>query len=81
MKDDKKRQMDQILELKNGNHALQVQVEKLQNEMSNEHEKFRNEQDKRKLLILDLNDLRFQQEEAKLAEMKREKKTNCPGYS
>ena len=47
--------------------------------MSLEHEKFRNEQDKRKLLILDLNDLRFQQEEAKLAEMKREKKRMAQG--
>ncbi len=47
--------------------------------MSVEHEKFRNEQDKRKLLILDLNDLRFQQEEAKLAEMKREKKRLAQG--
>jgi hypothetical protein len=44
-----------------------------------EHERFRNEQDKKKLLILDLNDLRFQQEEAKLAEMKREKKLNAEG--
>ena len=47
--------------------------------MSLEHEKFRNEQDKRKLLILDLNDLRFQQEEAKLAELKREKKRMAQG--
>lgn len=30
-------------------------------------------------MILDLNDLRFQQEEAKLAEMKREKKLNADG--
>lgn len=79
LKEDKKRQMDKILELKNGNHTLQVQVEKLQSEVSKEHERFRNEQDKRKLLILDLNDLRFQQEEAKLAEMKREKKRMAQG--
>lgn len=79
LKEDKKRQMEQILELKNGNHMLQIQVEKLQSEVSKEHERFRNEQDKRKLLILDLNDLRFQQEEAKLAEMKREKKRMAQG--
>ena len=42
-----------------------------------EHDKFRAEHDKRKLLILDVNDLRFQQEEAKLAEIKREKKRNA----
>jgi hypothetical protein len=47
--------------------------------LSLEHERYRNEQDKKKLLILDLNDLRFQQEEAKLAEMKREKKLNADG--
>lgn len=79
LKEDKKRQNDKMLELKNGNHSLQVQVEKLQSEMSKEHERFRNEQDKRKLLILDLNDLRFQYEEAKLAEMKREKKRMAQG--
>lgn len=59
LRDDKRRMMDEILELKNGNQTLQVQVDKLQQEMSKEHEKFRNEQDKRKLLILDLNDLRL----------------------
>lgn len=44
-----------------------------------EHEKYRNENDKRKLLISDLNDLRFQQEEARLAELKREKKVQEDG--
>jgi hypothetical protein len=58
LREEKKRMLDEILDLKNGNQTLQVQVEKLQLEMSKEHEKFRNEQDKRKLLILDLNDLR-----------------------
>ncbi len=67
------------MELKNGKQMLQIQVEKLQTEMGKEHERFRNEQDKRKLLILDLNDLRFQQEEAKLAEMKRDKKRMAEG--
>lgn len=45
---------------------------KSENELS--YEKYRNEYDKRKLLIADLNDLRFQQEEARLAELKREKR-------
>jgi hypothetical protein len=49
----------------------------LQNDLRIEHDKFRVEQDKKKLLILDINDLRFQQEEAKLAEMKREKKRSA----
>jgi hypothetical protein len=47
---------------------------KLQSELSIEHEKFRNEQDKKKLLILDINDMRFQQEELKAAESLRENK-------
>ena len=51
----------------------------MQSGLSSEHEKFRNEQDKKKLLIIDLNDMRFQQEEAKLAELKREKKRNADG--
>ncbi len=51
----------------------------LHSELIIEHEKFRNEQDKKKLLIMDLNDLRFQQEEAKLAELKREKKRMAEG--
>ncbi len=79
LKEEKRRQMEEIAELKNGKQMLQIQVEKLQAEMGKEHERFRNEQDKRKLLILDLNDLRFQQEEAKLAEMKREKKRMAEG--
>lgn len=39
-----------------------------------EHERYRDEHDKKKLLISDLNELRFQQEEAKLAEKQRERK-------
>lgn len=46
----------------------------MHHELSEEHERYRDEHDKKKLLITDLNDLRFQQEEAKLAEMQREKK-------
>lgn len=81
LKDEKKKLMDLVLQLKNDRHTLQIQVDKLQNELSLEHERFRNEQDKRKLLILDINDLRFQQEEAKMAELKREKKRNAEGMS
>ena len=51
----------------------------MQSELVAEHERFRNEQDKKKLLINDINDLKFLQEEAKLAEMKREKKKNADG--
>lgn len=74
LKEEKKSLQDLVMELKNDRHMLEIQVEKLKNELAFEHEKFRNEQDKRKLLIVDLNDLRFQQEEAKLNELKKEKK-------
>ncbi len=47
---------------------------KLHTELKVEHEKYRDEHDKKKLLISDLNDLRSQQEEAKQAEIQREKK-------
>ncbi len=98
LKEDKKKLMELVGQLKNDRVALQIQVDKvtkkhkkkktislstpatfssslkLHQELLIEHEKFRAEQDKKKLLILDVNDLRFQQEEAKLAELKRERK-------
>ncbi|RNA16687.1 Translin-associated factor X-interacting 1 [Brachionus plicatilis] len=80
LKEEKKKLQDLVLQLKNDRHMLEIQVDKLQNELAAEHEKFRNEQDKRKLLIVDLNDLRFQQEEAKLNELKREKKRQAEGH-
>jgi chromosome segregation ATPase len=70
LKEEKRKLLEMITQLKNEKHSLKIQVEKLQNELSEEHEKLRNEQDKRKLLIMDLNDLRFQQE------AEREKKKN-----
>jgi hypothetical protein len=39
-----------------------------------EHERYRDEYDKKKLLIAELNDVKSQQEEAKFAEIQREKK-------
>ena len=46
----------------------------MHHELKIEHEKYRDEHDKKKLLISDLNDLKSQQEEAKQAEIQREKK-------
>lgn len=79
LKEEKKMLQDLVMELKNNRHMLEIQVDKLKNELAFEHEKFRNEQDKRKLLIVDLNDLRFQQEEVKLNELKKEKKRQAEG--
>lgn len=81
LKEDKKKLQELVLQLKNDRHMLEIQVNKLKDELALEHEKFRNEQDKRKLLIVDLNDLRFQQEEAKLNELKREKKRQAEGHA
>ena len=47
--------------------ALRVQVERLQDELAAEYLRYRDECDARKLLIADINDLRFQQEESKEA--------------
>nr|XP_018668511.1 translin-associated factor X-interacting protein 1 [Ciona intestinalis] len=47
--------------------SLQAQVAKLQEELSTEYRKYRNECDMRKLLISDMNDLRHQQEDLKRA--------------
>jgi len=72
LKEEKRKLLEMIAQLKNEKHSLKIQVDKLQNELAEEHEKLRNEQDKRKLLIMDLNDLRFQQE----AEREKKKSEN-----
>lgn len=74
LKEERKQLLDLISQLKNDRLALQTQVDKLHDELALEHEKFRNESDKRKLLMADLNDMRYQQEEARKAELQREKK-------
>ena len=81
LKEEKRELTELVMQLKNDRYALQTQVDKLQNELVLEHEKYRNECDKRKLLIADLNDIRYQQEEAKLAEMQREKKRANEGQA
>ena len=79
LKEEKKQLLDLISQLKNDRLALQTQVDKLHDELAMEHEKFRNESDKRKLLMADLNDMRYQQEEARKAELQREKKRAAEG--
>ena len=44
--------------------AWQEQIRKMQEELANEYRRYRDECDARKLLINDINDLRYQQEEA-----------------
>eukprot|EP00794_Sanderia_malayensis_P018901 gene18901-20803_t len=56
-----------ILKMRGEHGALQEQVKTLQDEIALEYRKYRDECDARKLLIQDLNDLKYQQDEAKRA--------------
>ena len=60
---DNKTLKKKIDELRQGQTALEVQVEKLSEELATEYLKYRDECDARKLLISDINDLRYQQED------------------
>jgi len=70
IKDLKRNRMDLLRYIDNTKEkeeALQAQVVKLQEELSIEYRKFRNESDMRKLLIADINDMRHHQEDLKRA--------------
>lgn len=47
--------------------SLQTQVEKLQEELKEEYKKYRDECDARKMLVSDINELRYQQEDILLS--------------
>ncbi|XP_067933736.1 translin-associated factor X-interacting protein 1-like [Watersipora subatra] len=49
--------------IKNDLLALQIQVERLEQKLSDQYDKYRSEANARKLLVSDINDLRLQQEE------------------
>ncbi|XP_068693975.1 translin-associated factor X-interacting protein 1-like [Montipora foliosa] len=75
----KKEEKSDMLEMKKENRRLQsiisglreeqvslaVQVEKLQEEVASEYLRYRNECDARKMLVADINELKYQQEDAK----------------
>ncbi|XP_074645033.1 translin-associated factor X-interacting protein 1-like [Tubulanus polymorphus] len=56
-----------ISDMKNEQKDLQSQVAKLQEELAAEYLKYRDECDARKLLVSDINDLRYQQEDIAMA--------------
>ena len=56
-----------ISDMRNEQTDLQSQVVKLQEELSAEYLKYRDECDARKLLVSDINDLRYQQEDMAMA--------------
>ncbi|CAF1536591.1 unnamed protein product [Adineta ricciae] len=62
LKEEKKRLQQMIRHLTNQNQNLEANIQRLQEEVSNQYELYRKELDSRKLLINDANDLRAQQE-------------------
>lgn len=65
MKKENQRLHNIISRLREEQVSLQVQVEKLQEEVAAEYLRYRNECDARKMLIADINELKYQQEDAK----------------
>ncbi|KAL8570488.1 hypothetical protein ACOMHN_034523 [Nucella lapillus] len=63
MKGENRRLFAKISSMANKQRDLQEQVTKLQETLKEEHQKYRDECDARKLLVSDINDLRYQQED------------------
>ncbi|XP_038076269.1 translin-associated factor X-interacting protein 1-like [Patiria miniata] len=63
LKKDKKMLQEKIDAMKQHEVSLQMQIDKLQEDVAAEYYKYRNECDARKLLVSDINDLRYQQED------------------
>ncbi|CAF1133761.1 unnamed protein product [Rotaria sordida] len=62
LKEEKRRLQQNIRQLTNQNQNLETNIQRLQEEVSNQYQLYRKELDARKLLINDANDLRNQQE-------------------
>lgn len=67
LKNENKKLQIIISSLKDEIAGLQQQVEKCQEEVGEEYRRYRDESDARKLLIQDINDLKYEQDEAKRA--------------
>ncbi|XP_033125357.1 translin-associated factor X-interacting protein 1-like isoform X2 [Anneissia japonica] len=63
LKQENRQLQDTISTMKQEHVALQEQIEKLQEEVAAEYRKYRDECDARKLLVSDINDLKYQQED------------------
>ena len=63
MKEENKRLYKRIDDLRQEQLNLEAQVEKMQEELAVEYLRYRDECDARKLLVSDINDLRYQQED------------------
>jgi hypothetical protein len=63
LKSENRRLYEKIDSLHNEHVSLREQVSKLEEELASQYLRYRDEHDARKLLIADINDLRYQQEE------------------
>ena len=75
LKNENKKLYARIDELRQEQKALEMQVEQLQAEVAAEYLRYRDECDARKLLIADINDLRYQQEDMLMAKQSMEEIT------
>ncbi|XP_077993673.1 translin-associated factor X-interacting protein 1-like [Glandiceps talaboti] len=63
LKRENRRLLERIDTMKDEQLSLKEQIEQLQGEVESEYHKYRDECDARKLLVADINDLRYQQED------------------
>jgi len=76
----KNRQLYEVIdELRNEQVSLQEQVSKLEEDLALQYQHYRNESDARKLLIADINDLRYRNEELLAAKSNPVCKTETDG--
>ena len=63
LKQENRQLYQKIEDMRNEQNTLEAQVAKLQDDLSAEYHRYRDESDARKLLVSDINDLRYQQED------------------
>lgn len=67
MRAENKSLYQKIEEMRNQQKDLEEQVSKLHDELAAEYQRYRDECDARKLLVADINDLRYQQEDYQMS--------------
>ncbi|XP_063951237.1 translin-associated factor X-interacting protein 1-like isoform X1 [Lytechinus pictus] len=68
LKNEKQALLDRIGGMREEQFSLQMQIEKLQEKIAEQYQMYRDECDARKLLVSDINDLRYQQEDYQKAQ-------------
>nr|XP_002739306.1 PREDICTED: translin-associated factor X-interacting protein 1-like [Saccoglossus kowalevskii] len=69
LKKENRRLIEKIDTMKEEQMSLTEQIQQLQDEVATEYHKYRDECDARKLLVADINDLRYQQEDFQKSQM------------